>query len=149
MRASMPQTVVMRDSVFLPLVLAASLLCLLPPATRASEGCSSAQSTVEETGCVIAALKAMDQRLEQALEAVAQEARAVPSEVFQTLWRDNLIGFYNTSADPAAQAAAFRDERRKVCAYAKSVAFQGTGYGIFTTRCELALTRTLLDQLKP
>jgi hypothetical protein len=29
------------------------------------------------------------------------------------------------------------------------MAFQGTGYGIFTTRCELALTQTLLDQLKP
>ena len=72
----------MRASVFLPLVLAASLLCLLPPAMRASEGCSSAQSTVEETGCVIAALKAMDQRLEQALEAVAQEARAVLNRAF-------------------------------------------------------------------
>ena len=133
----------------LPLVLALSLLSLLPPATRATEVCTSAKSTVEETGCVMAALKAMDLRLEQALEAVALEARAVPSDVFQTLWRDNLTGFYNTSADPAAQAAAFRDERRKVCAYAKSVAFQGTGYGIFTTRCELALTRALLDQLKP
>ena len=139
----------MRASAPLPLVLAAFLLSLLPPAMRASEVCSSTKSTVEETGCVIAALKAMDQRLEQALEAVALEARAVPSEVFQTLWRDNLTGFYKTSADPVDQAAAFRNERRKVCAYAKSVAFQGTGYGIFTTRCELALTQTLLDQLKP
>ena len=149
MCASIPQTVVMRASASLPLVLAAFLLSLLPPATRASEVCSSAKSTVEETGCVIAALKAMDQRLEQALEAVALEALEVPSEVFQTLWRDNLTGFYKTSTDPSEQAATFRDERRKVCAYAKSVAFQGTGYGIFTTRCELALTRTLLDQLQP
>lgn len=36
-----------------------------------------------------------------------------------------------------------------VFAYAKLVGFQGTGYGITTTRCELALTRTLLDELKP
>jgi hypothetical protein len=36
-----------------------------------------------------------------------------------------------------------------VCAYAKSVGFQGTGYGITTTRCELVLTRTLLNELKP
>jgi len=139
----------MRASASLLPVLAASLWFLQPLPLRASEVCTSAQSTVEETGCVIAALQAMDQRLEQALEAVALEARAVPSDVFQTLWRDNLTGFYNTSADPAEQAAAFRNERRKVCAYAKSVAFQGTGYGIFTTRCELALTQTLLDQLQP
>jgi len=139
----------MRASAPLPLVLALSLLSLQPLPTRATEVCTAAQSTVEETGCVIAALKAIDLRLEQALQAVSLEARAVPSEVFQTLWRDNLTGFYKTSADPAEQAAAFRDERRKVCAYAKSVAFQGTGYGIFTTRCELALTRTLLDQLQP
>ncbi|QPN61746.1 DUF1311 domain-containing protein [Synechococcus sp. CBW1002] len=56
---------------------------------------------------------------------------------------------YKTSADPNEQARAFRAERRKVCAYAKSVSFQGTGYGIFTTRCELALTQTLLEQLRP
>jgi len=87
--------------------------------------------------------------LEKALARVAKEAKEVPSEVFQTLWRDNLTGFYKTSADPKAQASAFRAERRKICAYAKSMAFQGTGYGIFTTRCELALTQTLLDQLKP
>jgi hypothetical protein len=36
-----------------------------------------------------------------------------------------------------------------VCAYAKSGGFQGSGYGITTTRCELALTRTLLNELKP
>jgi hypothetical protein len=47
------------------------------------------------------------------------------------------------------QAEAFRANRRAMCAYAKSVGFQGTGYGITTTRCELVLTRTLLDELKP
>jgi hypothetical protein len=29
------------------------------------------------------------------------------------------------------------------------VGFQVSGYGITTTRCELAQTRTLLDELKP
>jgi hypothetical protein len=36
-----------------------------------------------------------------------------------------------------------------VCAYAKSVGLQGTGYGISTTRCELALTQALLQELCP
>jgi hypothetical protein len=47
------------------------------------------------------------------------------------------------------QAEAFRANRRAMCAFAKSVGFQGTGYGINTTRCELVLTRTLHDELKP
>ena len=88
-------------------------------------------------------------QLLQALTAVAREAKQVPGPTFQTLWRGNLTGFYRTSADPLQQAEAFRANRRAVCAYAKSVGFQGTGYGISTTRCELALTRTLLDELKP
>ena len=132
-----------------PLLLTAALVPLLSLPAPAAEMCSSAESNVAETRCVIAALKTMDQTLEKALARVAKEAKEVPGEVFQTLWRDNLTGFYKTSADPKAQASAFRAERRKVCAYAKSMAFQGTGYGIFTTRCELALTQTLLDQLKP
>lgn len=134
----------------LSLLLAAAVMPLLPLPAAAAEVCSSSESIVAETRCVIAALKTMDQSLEKALARVAKEAKEVPSEVFQTLWRDNLTGgFYKTSADPKAQASAFRAERRKICAYAKSMAFQGTGYGIFTTRCELALTQTLLDQLKP
>jgi uncharacterized protein YecT (DUF1311 family) len=133
----------------LPLLLAAPLVPLLLLPAPAAEVCSPSESTVAETRCVLAALKTMDQSLEKALARVASEARQVPSEVFWTLWRDNLTGFYRTSADPKAQASAFRAERRKVCAYAKSMAFQGTGYGIFTTRCELALTQTLLDQLQP
>ena len=132
-----------------PLLLTAALVPLLPLPAPAAEMCSSSESNVAETRCVIAALKTMDQTLEKALARVAKEAKEVPGEVFQTLWRDNLTGFYKTSADPKVQASAFRAERSKVCAYAKSMAFQGTGYGIFTTRCELALTQTLLDQLKP
>jgi hypothetical protein len=95
------------------------------------------------------ALKAADRKLEAALIGVVAEATSIPGETFEALWRENLTGFYRTSADPKQQAEAFRAERRQVCAYAKSVSFQGTGYGIFTTRCELALTQTLLDELKP
>ena len=132
----------------LPLLLAVSLVPLHPLPAPAKEVCSATSSTVAESRCVRAALQAMDQELQKALAQVAEEAKQVPSEVFQTLWRDNLTGFYDTSADPEAQASAFKAERRKVCAYAKSLAFQGTGYGIFTTRCELALTQTLLDELE-
>ncbi len=95
------------------------------------------------------ALQAADRRLETALARVVSEARSVPGATFAALWRDNLTGLYRTSADPQQQAEAFRSERRQVCAFAKSVGFQGTGYGIATTRCELALTETLLQQLKP
>jgi hypothetical protein len=104
---------------------------------------------VAETRCLIQALASLDQELERATLQVAQAAAGVPGETFRTLWRDNLTNLYQTSADPRQQAAAFRSERRKVCAFAKSVGFQGTGYGISTTRCELALSRTLLGQLKP
>ncbi|QPN62602.1 lysozyme inhibitor LprI family protein [Synechococcus sp. CBW1004] len=132
----------------LHLLLAASLVpLLLPLPAQAAEVCTPSESTVAETRCVMGALQAKDRELEKALVRVASEARQVPSETFQTLWRDNLTGFYKTSADPNEQARAFRAERRKVCAYAKSVSFQGTGYG--TTRCELALTQTLLEQLQP
>ena len=129
------------------LALAAPWLPQLP--ANAAEVCSSSQSTVAESRCLAEALQAADRRLEAALARVAAEAASVPGDTFKPLWRENLTGFYRTSADPKQQAEAFRAERRQVCAYAKSVSFQGTGYGIFTTRCELALTRTLLDQLKP
>jgi len=133
----------------LPLALASCLLPLLPSPGHAAEVCTPSESTVAETRCVMAALEAKDQALQKALALVASEARQVPSDTFPTLWRDNLTGFYKTSADPREQASAFRAERRKVCAFAKSMSFQGTGYGIFTTRCELALTQTLLEQLQP
>jgi len=125
--------------------LSAPLLPLVP--AKAAEVCSGAVSTVAESRCVIQALQTMDGKLSAALARVAAEASSVPGKTFAALWRENLIGFYGTSTDPKQQAEAFRSERRRVCAYAKSVGFQGTGYGIYTTRCELALTRTLLDQL--
>lgn len=94
-------------------------------------------------------LQAEDRRLEIAMARVAVQAASVPGDTFAALWRENLTGFYRTSADSRQQAESFRSERRRLCADAKSVGFQGMGYGIVTTRCELALTRTLLDQLKP
>jgi uncharacterized protein YecT (DUF1311 family) len=111
--------------------------------------CPESLSTTDQTRCLIKELEASDRQLQQALMGVAKEAKQVPGPTFQALWQENLKGFYKTSADPMQQAEVFRANRRAVCAYAKSVGFQGTGYGITTTRCELALTRTLLDELKP
>lgn len=121
------------------------------PLRAAEPICAEARAwgTAAETRCVMEALEALDTKLEAALAAVAREAAGVPGETFLPLWRENLTGFHRTSTDPGLQAAALRRERRAVCAYAKSVEFQGTGYGIHTTRCELALTQTLLDQLQP
>ena len=76
------------------------------------------------------------------------EASQVPSETLQALWRDNLTDFYQMSADPKEEVKAFRAERSKVRAYARSVSFQGTGYGIDTTHCEPELTLSLLEQLR-
>jgi uncharacterized protein YecT (DUF1311 family) len=133
----------------LVLSLLGALCPLLPLPSSAGPLCSGSLSTAEQTRCLIKALEASDRQLQQALLGVAKEAQQVPGPTFQALWRENLQGFYGTSADPLKQAEAFRANRRAVCAYAKSVGFQGTGYGITTTRCELALTRTLLDELKP
>ena len=124
-----------------------SLLAALP--ARTEEACDESMATGAHTRCLIDALTAKDLDLERALQQVASEAEAVPSERFRTLWRDNLTSFYNTSPNPLQQAKRFRTERRRTCAFAKSIGFQGTGYGIATTRCELALTQTLLEQLKP
>ena len=131
------------------LSLLGALVPLLPLPSSAAPQCSDSLSTADQTRCLIKTLEASDRQLQQALMGVAKEAQRVPGPTFQALWRENLKGFYSTSADPMKQAEAFRANRRAVCAYAKSVGFQGTGYGITTTRCELALTRTLLDELKP
>jgi uncharacterized protein YecT (DUF1311 family) len=126
-----------------------ALVPLLPLPSSAAPLCPDSLATGEQTRCLIKALEASDRRLQQALMGVSKEAQQVPGPTFQALWRENLTGFYRTSTDPAQQAEGFRATRRAMCAYAKSVGFQGTGYGITTTRCELALTRTLLDELKP
>ncbi|MFN7895240.1 MAG: lysozyme inhibitor LprI family protein [Cyanobacteriota bacterium] len=137
----------MRRGIVLSLL--GALFPLLPSPSSAAPVCPDSLSTADQTRCLMKELEASDRQLQQALMGVAKEAKQVPGPTFQTLWRDNLKGFYKTSADPMQQAEAFRANRRAVCAYAKSVGFQGTGYGITTTRCELALTRTLLDELKP
>jgi len=133
----------------LVLVLAIFSAPFLPLPNQAADVCTAAPSTAAETRCLMQALGTLDKELNKATLRVANEAAAVPGETFRTLWRDNLTNFYKTSADPRQQAEAFRNERRKACAFAKSVGFQGTGYGISTMRCELALTQTLLVQLKP
>jgi uncharacterized protein YecT (DUF1311 family) len=137
----------MRRAIVLPLL--GALLSMLPLPSSADPLCPESLSTADQTRCLIKALAASDSQLQQALMGVAKEAQQVPGPTFQTLWRQNLKGFYGTSVEPMKQAEDFRANRRAVCAYAKSVGFQGTGYGITTTRCELALTRTLLDELKP
>ena len=131
------------------LSLLGGLLPLLPSPSSAAPVCPESLSTTDQTRCLIKELEASDRQLQQALMGVAKEAKQVPGPTFQALWQENLKGFYKTSADPMQQAEVFRANRRAVCAYAKSVGFQGTGYGITTTRCELALTRTLLNELKP
>ncbi len=133
----------------LVLSLLGGVIPLLPLPSSAAPLCPDSLSTADQTRCLIKALEASDRQLQQALMGVAKEAQQVPGPTFQALWRENLKSIYRTSADPRQQAEAFRANRRAVCAYAKSVGFQGTGYGITTTRCELALTRTLLDELKP
>jgi uncharacterized protein YecT (DUF1311 family) len=133
----------------LALSLLGGLCSLLPVAGSAAPVCPESLSTADQTRCLIKALETSDRQLQQALMGVAKEAQQVPGPSFQSLWRENLTGFYKTSTDPLKQAEAFRAHRKAVCAYAKSVGFQGTGYGITTTRCELALTSTLLNELKP
>jgi uncharacterized protein YecT (DUF1311 family) len=126
-----------------------TLLPLLPIPSSAAPQCPESLSTADQTRCLIKALETSDRELQQALMGVAKEAQQIPGPTFQALWKENLQSFYGTSTDPLKQAAAFRANRRAVCAYTKSVGFQGTGYGITTTRCELALNSTLLDELKP
>ena len=111
--------------------------------------CQDSVSTLELNRCLDQALNQSDADLLRELRQVARDAAEVPSTVFSTLWRDNLTGFFQTSADPKEQFQRFQAERRQICAYAKSMAFQGTGYGSFIRHCELALNQALLQQLEP
>jgi len=87
------------------------------------------------------------QALKQAMQAIATEAAAVPSEAFLPLWSDTLTGTFKSSADPAVQYEQFRAARSKACVFMNSLAFQGTGFGIFVTNCEIKLTDVLLEKL--
>ena len=123
----------------------------IPMSAKAGEqnSCAAAISTVELSRCISTALQRKDAELLAGFQRLAAQVAEVPSPVFNTLWRDNLTGFFQTSADPKIQLGRFQAERKKVCAYAKSMAFQGTGYGIFVRQCELALSDALLQQLEP
>ena len=111
--------------------------------------CQDSVSTLELKRCLDHALNQSDAELLRELKQVALDVAEVPSAIFPSLWRDNLTGFFQTSADPKEQFKRFQAERRQICAYAKSMAFQGTGYGSFIRHCELALNQALLQQLEP
>lgn len=131
------------------LVLAVALLgaVYLPNSTGAAERCDQSLSTAKQVRCLEMALNTADQQLVEAFKAVAIEATSVSGASYEALWKENLEGFYRTSSDPKQQAAAFRSARQSACAYAKSIGFQGTGYGISTLSCELELTEVMLNQL--
>ena len=76
-----------------------------------STPCPDALSTAETSRCLESLLQKADQRLSDALVAVAAEALSIPGDTSQALWRENLTGF-----------SALRNS----CAFAKSVGFQGT-----------------------
>ena len=114
-----------------------------------SGACQKAVSTLELNNCLDQALRKSDADLLRALQQVARNAADVPSPAFASLWRQNLTGFFKTSANAQDQFNRFQSERRKLCAYAKSMSFQGTGYSSFILQCELAFNHTLSEQLKP
>ena len=62
------------------------------------------------------------------------------------LWRDNLTGFFKPVPIPRSSSNGFK-RTTPIRAYAKSMAFQGTGYGSFIRQYELALNQALQDQL--
>ena len=116
---------------------------------RHGELCPDALSTAIQTQSLRSALQVRDRELDQALARLERQAKDVPGPTVQTLWQDNLTSFYRSSPDSSQQAEAFRAHRRTVCAFARSVGFQGTGHGRVTTRCGLALSQALLLRLWP
>ena len=134
-------------------LLASSVLLIAtaggPAIAKPIPPCQDSVSTLELNRCLDQALTQSDADLLRELKQVARDAAEVPSPVFSTLWPDNLNGFFETSADPKEQFKRFQSERLQICAYVKSLAFQGTGYGSFIRHCELALNQALRDQLEP
>lgn len=129
--------------------LAAATALLLPasPIPAQSRSCDQASSTVEMSICVQAELESKDRALQQAMQTISSDAAAVPSDTFHPLWKDTLTGFFKSSADPQVQFEDFRKARSQACVYMNSLAFQGTGFGIFVTNCEIKLTNVLLEKL--
>ena len=127
----------------------AALAALMTQASAQAEEqvCSEAGTTVEMSICVRAELEKKDQALKQAMQAIATEAAAVPGDTFLPLWKDTLTGFFKSTTDPQAQFDDFRKARAQACVYMNSLAFQGTGFGIFVTNCEIKLTNVLLEKL--
>jgi len=134
-------------------LLASSVLLIAtaggPAIAKPIPPCQDSVSTLELNRCLDQALTQSDADLLRELKQVALDAAEIPSPVFSTLWRDNLTGFFQTSDDPLEQFKRFQSERLQICAYVKSLAFQGTGYGSFIRHCELGLNQALRDQLKP
>jgi uncharacterized protein YecT (DUF1311 family) len=124
-----------------------ALISLMPASAAQPQICSDSLSTVEHTRCVRTELAQKDKQLQQAMQTIASDAAAVPSEQFPLLWSDTLTGFFKTSADPQQQFEQFKAARLKACAYMNSLAFQGTGFGIFVGSCEIRLTDGLLKSL--
>lgn len=112
-----------------------------------SQPCANANSTVEMSLCIAKVLEQKDRELAVAMQKVASDASEMPGGQFPTLWKDNLTGFFKTSADPEDQLAAFQQARRNACVYMNSIAFQGTGFGIFVSNCEIRMTDALMESL--
>lgn len=129
------------------LVAALAALMAQPPAQAEEQICSEASTTVEMSICVRAELDKKDQALKQAMQAIATDAAAVPSDSFLPLWEDTLTGFFKSTTDPQTQFEDFRKARSQACVYMNSLAFQGTGFGIFVSNCEIKLTNVLLEKL--
>ena len=128
----------------------AALMAQAPAQAQAQaeeQVCSEAGSTVEMSLCVRAELEKKDQALKQAMQAIATDAATVPGDTFLPLWEDTLTGFFKSTTDPQTQFEDFRKARSQACVYMNSLAFQGTGFGIFVSNCEIKLTNVLLEKL--
>ena len=98
--------------------------------------------------CIAKVLEQKDRELAIAMQQVATEAAEVPGGQFPTLWKNNLTEFFKTSADPEDQLAAIQQARRNACLYMNSIAFQGTGFDIFVSSCEIRMTDALMKSLE-
>ena len=137
-----------RSRRLLSLLAAAPVLALAGGSVQAqSQPCANANSTVEMSLCIAKVLEQKDRELALAMQKVATEAAEMPGGRFPTLWKDNLTGLFKTSADPEDQLAAFQQARRNACVYMNSIAFQGTGFGIFVSNCEIRMTDALMQSL--
>lgn len=113
----------------------------------ASQPCAEASTNLEVRACLAQRVVEIDRQLITALQRVQRQAMAEPSAAFRSGWSE-LLDSQAGGSDPAGQLQRFQNERRRICLYAQSISFQGSGYGGFVSSCELALTQTLLQQLR-